>query len=72
MQVSGGVSSLGSWMGVCSLVVVYQGKGVGWECAGQWWCIKARELDGSVQVSVGVSRLGSWVGVCRSVVVYQV
>ena len=44
---------------------------MGWECAGQWWCIKARELGGTVQVSGGVSSLGSWVGVCRSVVVSQ-
>ena len=56
MQVSGGVSSLESWVGVCRSVLV----------------IKARALGESVQVSGGVSRLGSWVGVCRSVVVYQV
>ena len=30
---SGGVSSLGSCVGVCSSVMVYQGLGVGWECA---------------------------------------
>ena len=55
LQLSGGVSRLG----------------VQWECAGQWWYIKARELGGSVQVSGGVSRLGSCVGVCSLVVVCQ-